>query len=338
MSKDVAAIFEQAFAALEDGETEQATASLEAVKKAGVAIDDPRYLHLQGLIAWAEGEVDDAAMLLEQAVDAGPSDSRIYLDAGELLADLDELDAAEGVFRRLLAREDLAVETRGEALMLLAQVRLDHFDSDPEEALELLDQVDATLQQEPSYISLRSAALLHKGDVDQAIALLEQALEREDDVEIRYQLGLACRGHGREEQGTAALLLVREHDLRESGGDSTTPIPNDEIEDLRRRTEDVIDTLPDPILTLVAAGPIRVQRWIDEVHVRAGVDPRSAVAFEGTPTSKEDSGDGVLSGIVVFRDVLVDQIDDDDDIADALALGLLEELSRFFKLENLELG
>lgn len=96
--------------------------------------------------------------------------------------------------------------------------------------------------------------------------------------------------------------------------------------------------MPDPILTLVAAGPIRVQRWIDEVHVRAGVDPRSAVAFEGTPASKEDSGDGVLSGIVVFRDVLVDQIDDDDDIADALALGLLEELSRFFKLENLELG
>jgi tetratricopeptide (TPR) repeat protein len=338
MSTNVAAIFERAFAALEDGETEQATASLEAAKQAGVAVDDPRYLHLQGLIAWAEGEIDDAATLLEQAVDAGPEDARIYLDAGELLADLDELDAAENVFRRLLDRDDLSIETAAEARMLLAQVRLDHFDSDPEEALELLDEVDASLRDDPGYVSLRAAALLQKGDVDQGIALLEQAIAREDDVELRYQLGLACRAHGREAQGLAALLAVREHDLRESGGDSTTPIPADEVEDLRRRTEDVIDTLPDPILALVASTAIRVQRWIDEAHVRAGVDPRSAVAFEGKPASKEDAGDGELTGIVVFRDVLVDQIDDDDDIADALALGVLEELTRFFKLENLELG
>jgi tetratricopeptide (TPR) repeat protein len=338
MSKDVAAIFEKAFAALEEGESEKASAGLEAAKRAGVAVDDPRYLHLQGLIAWAEGDIDEAAMLLEQAVDAGPEDPRIYLDAGELLADLDELDGAESVFRRLLERDDLSVETRAEALMLLAQVRLDHMDSDPEEALELLDEVDASLQNDPGYVSLRAAALLNKGDVDPALALLEQAIAREDDVELRYQLGLACRAHGREEQGVAALLAVRAHDLREAGGDSTLPIPSDEIEDLRRRTEDVIDTLPDPILGLVASASIRVQRWIDEAHVRAGVDPRSAIAFEGTPASAEGAGDGELLGIVVFRDVLVDQIDDDDDIADALALGLLEELTRFFKLENLELG
>lgn len=338
MSTDVAAIFEQAFAALEDGEIEQATASLEEALKAGIMADDARYLHLQGLIAWAEGDVDDAAMYLEQAVDAAPDDPRIYLDAGELLADLDELDAAEDVFRRLLARDDLSIETTGEALMLLAQVRIDHFDSDPDEAIELLDKVDPSLQQEPGYISLRASALLNKGDADQGIALLEQAIATADDVELRYQLGLACRAHGREEQGTAELLRVREHDLRESGGDSTLPIPADEVEDLRRRTEDVIDTLPDPILALVASASIRVQRWIEEEHVRAGVDPRSAVAFEGTPASKEDAGDGELLGIVVFRDVLVDQIDDDDDIADALALGVLEELTRFFKLENLELG
>ncbi len=338
MSKDVAAIFEQAFAALEDEEIEQAKASLEAVKKAGVASDDPRALHLQGLIAWAEGDVDDAAMLLEQAVEANPDDPRIYLDAGELLADLDELETAEGVFRRLIARDDLTIETAAEGRMLLAQVRLDHFDPDPDEALELLDEVDPSLQSDPGYISLRSAALLQKGEVEQGIALLEQALASEDDIELRYQLGLACRAHGREEQGTAALLIVREHDLRESGGNSPIPIPSEEIEDLRRRTEDVIDTLPDPILALVASSPIRVQRWIDEAHVRAGIDPRSAVAFEGKPASTEAAGDGELAGIVVFRDVLVDQIDDDEDIADALAFGVLEELTRFFKLENLELG
>jgi tetratricopeptide (TPR) repeat protein len=338
MSTDVAAIFEKAFAALEDGETEQATNLLEEAMRAGVAVDDPRYLHLQGLIAWSEGDIDDAAMLLEQAVDAGPDDPRIYLDAGELLADLEELDAAENVFRRLLERTDLSVETTGEALMLLAQVRLDHTDSDPEEALELLDKVDASLQQDPAYISLRAATLLNKGDVDAALQLLEQAIAREDDVELRYQLGLACRAHGREEQALAALLAVREHDLREVGGDSDLPIPSDEIEDLRRRTEDVIDTLPDPILGLVASASIRVQRWIDEAHVRAGIDPRSAIAFDGTPATAEGAGDGELLGIVVFRDVLVDQIDDDDDIADALALGVLEELTRFFKLENLELG
>lgn len=338
MSKDVAAIFERAFAALEEGETAQAEAALEEAMKAGIAADDPRCLHLQGLLAWAEGEVEDAAELLQQAVDAEPNDARVYLDAGELLADLDELDAAEGVFRRLLARDDLAPETRAEGLMLLAQVRLDHFDSDPDEALELLDQVPAAQREDPGYVSLRAATLLSMGQVDEGLALIEAALAKTDDVELRYQLGLACRAHGRKEQAERELLAVRAHDLREAGSIVGAKVPEDEVEDLRRRTEDVMDTLPDPILPLVASVPIQVVRWIGEDHVRAGVDPRSAIAFEGTPATAEDAGDGVLEAIVVFRDLLVDQIDDDEDIADALALGVLEELTRFFKLENLELG
>ncbi len=337
MSKDVAAIFEQGLLALDDDDIDGARKVLASARKAGVGDDDPRYLHLQGMIAWAEGELDDAAGLLEQAVDAGSDDPHVYLDAGELLAQVEEFDAAEAVLRKLLEREDLDTETAAEALVLLAQTRLDHFDADPEEALELLDQVDASLQTDPGYVSLRAAALLQMDRFDEGIGLLEQALAREDDVELRYQLGLACRAHGDEARGTAALLRVRAADLAAFGSEPKEPIPNEEIEDLRRRVEDVIDTLPDPVLARIASAPIRVQRWIDEDHVRAGVDPRSAVAFEGTPADTASEG-GELTGITVFRDVLIEQIDDDDEISDLLALGILEELSRFFKIEDLELG
>ncbi|NJK32883.1 MAG: hypothetical protein HC927_11015, partial [Deltaproteobacteria bacterium] len=124
---------------------------------------------------------------------------------------------------------------------------------------------------------------------------------------------------------------------RNAGSDPSASIPADEVEDLRRRLEDVIDTLPDPVLARIASAPIHVQRWVSEDHVRQGVDPRSAIAFEGRPAQAE-GGEAELTAIVVFRDVLIEQIDDDDEISDLLAIGILEELARFFKIEDLELG
>lgn len=338
MSKDVGAIFERAFAALEAGDTDKAEASLEAAKRAGVAESDPRYMHIEALICLANGDIEDAAELLQQAVAAKPDDLRIYLDAGELLADLDELDEAEAIFRDLLARDDLGPETRTECTMLLAQIRLDHLDSDPDEALELLEQVPAEHRNDPGYVSLRAATLLAMGQIEAGIAALEAALAKADDVELRYQLGLALRAQGREEQALRELLAVRANDMREAKSTGKGKVPSEEVEDLRRRVEDVLDTLPDPILPLVASAPIDAKRWIGEDHVAAGVDPRSVIAFEGKPAAKEGDEDARLDAIIVFRDMIVDQIDDDEDIADALALGLLEELTRFFKLENLELG
>lgn len=338
MSKDVGKIFERAFAALEAGDTDKAEEGLDEAKKAGVSEGDPRYLHLEGLICWAHGEIEDAAELLQQAVAGEPDDARIYLDAGELLADLDELDEAEAIFRGLLERDDLAPATRTEATMLLAQIRLDHLDSDPEEALELLEQIPAEHHDDPGYVSLRAATLLSMGRIDDGIAALEAALAKADDVELRYQLGLALRAQGRDEQALRELLAVRAHDMREAESTGKGKVPSEEVEDLRRRVEDVLDTLPDPILPLVASVRIDAARWIGEDHVAAGVDPRSVIAFEGKPAAKQGDDAAHLESIVVFRDMIVDQIDDDEDIADALALGLLEELTRFFKLEDLELG
>jgi tetratricopeptide (TPR) repeat protein len=337
MSNNVAAIFEQGLLALDDDDLDRARAALDEARDAGVGTDDPSYLHLAAMIAWVEGDIDEATSMLEQAVEAGPEDLSIYLTAGDLLAEVEEFDAAEAALRKLLAHEHANIEILAEARMMLAEIRLEHSDPDPEEALELLDQVDESLRDEAAYVSLRAAALLQMDRFDEGTALLEQALARDNDTELRYQLGLACRAHGDEARAVEALLFVREDDLVASGCDPSAPVPSEEVEDLRRRFEDVIDTLPDPVLNRVASAPIHVQRWISEDHVRQGIDPRSAIAFEGTP-APEEGGEAELRGIIVFRDVLIQQIDDDDEIADLLAIGILDEVARLFKIEDLELG
>ena len=112
--------------------------------------------------------------------------------------------------------------------------------------------------------------------------------------------------------------------------DASKPVDGDEVEDLRRRVEDVLDTLPDAVMAKVASASIRVERWVSESEIRVGVDPRAPLAFVGEPG---DDGEGQVDAIIVYRDALVAQIEDDDEIFDIITLGLVEEFGRFFDLE-----
>jgi len=339
--------FEAAIAALEDQDVQAAELARNAAIEAGTDPDHAAIRYLDFMLEWLNGEeLDDeevmaslasAETLLEDAVglDDPKLATRIVLDLADVLTSVGMVDEPEAALRSLCERDDLDLGARFDACALQVDIALD-FHDDPELALELLDKVDASLHSQPAYVSLRAGTLLDLDRSDEAIASLEAALAETDDVNLRYQLAMTMR-HTAESTTTPPaaiehLLTVRARDLADHDIDPSAAIPRPQARDLQRYLEDVLETLPDPVIKRVGAVPIRVERWASEDAVRAGCDPRSTVVFEGR-TDSDAGDDGQLDAIVIFHDALVVQIDDDDEIFELLTLGLVEEFDRFFGLE-----
>jgi tetratricopeptide (TPR) repeat protein len=335
-------IFARGYAALEAEDLDEVRAAIDDALEAGIALTDPRVGYLEFMRTWLDesvepeeldamfataAEVLTAALELEDATEA----ARICLDLSDLLAQAGELDDAEHALRTLSARGDLSPESLGAAVLLQASILLDHHE-DPDEALSLLEQAPTSIREDAGYLSLRAATLIELDRGDEAIALLEAGIARKDEVELRYQLGLALRQIEREADAVEHLLEVRRRDLATYEVDVDAPVDADEIEDLRRQVEDVLDSLPEPLMARVASAPIRVERWVSEDAIRAGADPRAPIAFAGQPASGDDD-EGALEALVIYRDAVVAQIDDDEEIIEVVALGFVEEFDRFFGVE-----
>ncbi|MCA9634717.1 MAG: tetratricopeptide repeat protein [Myxococcales bacterium] len=291
-------------------------------------------LHLAGMLAWAEGRIDNAAGYLMQAVDLGSDRAEIYLDCAEcLFIHGDDLDEAEAVVRSLLERDDIDEGASNEAKLLLAQIRLD--DDDPDESLELLHEVSPEMQKHPAYLSTYGAVLMSLGRNDDATAALSEAVaQAPEDPDLHYQLGLTREAAGDREGAAAAMLKVLELDAAGSGDDEENALTPEEAADLITRFEEVLEEIPDPVLRLIASAPVSVQERPTPDQVRAGVNPRGVVAFVGQAKLGDDD-EANLEGIVIMRDLMLESIDDDDEIPEVFIVGLLEEIRRFFREDSL---
>lgn len=336
-----ASIFARAYEALGSEDFATVHAAMENAVKAGVSEDDPRYRYLQFMIGWLDESaseeqlaalLENSGALIDDAVALADSSeaARITLDLADLLAQYGELDDVEHALRTLLERSDISPEADGEARMLRATILLDAHD-DPEEALAILDGAHPSLHADADYVGLRAAVLADLERGEEAIELLRSTIGNPYDTELRYQLGFVLRENDRDDEALEHMLEVRRRDLAEHAVELDSPVASEEVEDLRRRMEDVLDTLPDAVMARIAAATIRVERWPSEAVVRAGADPRTVVAFEGEPAS--DDQEGLVSALIIYRDALIAHIEDDEEIADALALALVEEVDRFFDLE-----
>jgi tetratricopeptide (TPR) repeat protein len=355
MTNKLANVFARGYAALEAEDLDGIQAAIAAAVEHGVDEDDPRLRYLEFMSGWLDesalehelddlfagtGDLLDGAVRLKDVAEA----ARIVLDISDILIELGDIDEAEHALRSLTERKDLDPRAGGEARLLRAQVLLDYHE-DPEEALALLDEVPALLHEDGGYIGLRAAVLLELDREADAIALLEREIERTDDTELRYQLGMVLRGAGHHEASVEQLLIVRERDIVSHEVDLDARIPPDEAADLRRQLEDVLDTLPEPVLNRLATASIRVERWASEAVVRSGCDPRTALAFEGRPASlggpralgggeaQDQDDEGHIDAMIIYRDAIVAQIEVDEQIIDVLALSLVDESDRFFDLE-----
>ena len=328
-SEAVEGQIERALEAIDADERKQAQQLVEQVVDA-LGADDPRALHLRAMFAWSEGDIEDAAKWMTNAVDAGGVAHRVYVDCAELMLSTGlDLDVAEAALRAALQQEGLAEAEADQAKILLAQVCLEQVDADAEEALEILASVGDTTQRDPYWISTKAAALLELERGNEAIELWQQAVadpEAAEDPDVHYQLGICYALTGRGEQAVAAMHRVLELD---AAGDEYDPLEADEAAGLRGILEEVLEGMPEPLLKRIASAPIEVQTRPKPPQVAGGVDPRAFVAFDG------DAAEQKLRAVVVMRNVLLDELEDEQDLPEALISGLIDEFRRFFGVEDL---
>lgn len=334
-SSSIDAIVDQGLKAVEDDELQQAQELLEEATKLG-GENHVRVLHLTGMLAWADGRPEQAAGYLMQAADAGSTDPNIYLDCAEcLLVSDQDLDEAEAAARTVLTLEGVDQDAIDQARLLLAQIRL--ADDDTEEALELLDGISAERKADSVYLSTHGFVLMNAGKPDEAVASLRKAVAADpEDPDVHYWLAQAQAETGDVAGATASMLEVLRLDESEHEGHDHEPLTGEIEEDLRSHFEGVLEELPEPVLKLVANAAITVQGRATAAQVQSGADPRSAVIFQGRPQTDDDEAH--LTGIVIMRDLLLDEIADDEDIPELLLVSLIDELRRFFGLEGLEMA
>lgn len=328
MSADLQAVYREGLDAVDAMELDRAKAALAKVSDLSGESSTPT-LHLTGMIAWASGDLEHAAGYLMQAADTGPTEADVYLDCAELELEIGELDEAEAAIRVMLGMGEAPPEKADEGRLLLAQIR--RFDDDPDEALEILDEIESAVREHPYYHSARATVLLELDRAEEALVEMERAVKAEpDDPDLYWELGVAASAAGDQARSRAAMLRTWELDNEESERGETTA---DERADLKARLEGVLEDLPDELLKFLAGAAIEVAAAATRAHVEGGADPRNALVFEGTPATED--ADASLGGILVLRDVLVDMVEQDDDIPEVLFQALMVEMRRFFRLEQL---
>lgn len=322
-------LVDRGLAADEDGDVELAERLLdEAGRRLGE--NHPRVLHLAGRVAWAHGDIDRATGFLQQATDQKPERPDLYIDCARCLHIVGDDSHAEEQVRVALGLPGLDEKLEGDARVLLSQIRLE--DDDPEEALEVLEQVPQSLKDQALYLATLADVLVELDRTDEALALLARAVEAEpDDPDYHYQRALTQQAAGDLDGGVASMMRVLELETALRGPSAAPSFQ--EAQALRGQLEEAMEELPDPILGLVANAPITVQAAATAEQVKAGADPRSPVFFVGQP--KLEGQEPELTGIVVARDVLVDEVDDEDEIAEALLVSLVEEITDFFGRDDL---
>lgn len=334
MSEELVKCIERGLAAVAETDVDAAKAALEQALAAG-GREDGRVAHLQGLVSWLTGNLEDAAAHLLRAVDAAPTEPIVQLDAAEFLFVEGELQEAEGILRDFLDRvgDD---ESADDARMLLSQLRLE--DDDPEESLEILDTVTAG-RDRVEYLASRGGVLLALGRLEESVEVMRRAVDIDpDDADLKYQLGVVLYAASDREGSREVMVQVHRMDsaAREDAG---SEVDGAQQRDLQERFEAVLEEVPEPILKQIAGVPITVDAAPSEDDVRAGLDPRNAVAFYGQ--AAEDGGEAKLERIVVMRDILVDGLDEfdelseDEQIHELLFEHTLVELRRFLGLEEL---
>jgi tetratricopeptide (TPR) repeat protein len=325
-SPELANLVLQGLEALERAEIDQANAALDQAIAIG-GENHPEVLHLTGMIAWVQGDLERASGYLMQAVDLQPPKLEIYLDCAECLLEADDdSEQAEEVISQALEELDLNPRQRDDANLMLAQIRLEADDTDG--ALAALETIDPALHGHPAFLCTRALVCMDRNETQEAVHCLEQAVAAApDDADCAYQLGEAYRMVGEEEKARKVMARSLELELAEGPAE---PPSYAEMQDLRSRLEGVLEELPDPYLRLVASAAITVQARATMAQVtEEGLDPRRTVVFRGTPAT--DTAEAELTGITIMRDVLREEIDDDEEIEACLLHGVVEQVGLFFR-------
>ena len=332
MSDSIEAIVRRGLEAVESEDLDGATEALEEGLRVGNE-NHPELLYLQGMIAWAQGEPARASGYLLQAVDSGATNPQAFLDCAELvLAMGEDVAEAEAALHVMMELDGIGDEYKSEGKLLQAQILLEQEESDPDGALELLEEINVdSVRNRVDFCSTRAAILFELERYDEAYQTLEKFIETAgDESTILYQLGSYRREQGQNEKALECMLRVIELDREQDDDNGFEPLSDEESEALRSYLEEIFSEMPDELMRKVASVPIVVQERPSAAQVTQGIDPRIFVAFEADENASTAEETAVLGKVAIMRNTLLDELEDEAEITEALTLSVVNELQRFF--------
>lgn len=162
--------------------------------------EQPDALHLLALCARSKGENEAAVQLFRRSLTAGPAQSVVWSNYGNLLQQLERLDEAEQAYHRALQLAPKQADSWLNAGLLSLRRQ------QPAEALQRLQQARQLRPDDSRVYPPLATALAQSEQAGPAILLLDQALQRwPDQPTLLWQKAQLLR---EQQQPAAALELV----------------------------------------------------------------------------------------------------------------------------------
>ena len=225
-------------------------ATAAARRLAARAPNSPVSNYSAGLIAYQNGQFDEAATSLQQAANSAPDNAQVLTLLGASHLALGNLGQAEQHLMNALG----AAPNDPAAVKLLAETRLRQ--QRPDSALDLLARLGED-SADPQLDALQVAANLQAGNSEQALVYLEQAVARSPGNQaLRLQLAQAYLGSGQNEEAVELLEGI-------SGGDEVlsanlmllfTHLRAQEIDAGRAQADELLASFPEEARAHSAVG------------------------------------------------------------------------------------
>lgn len=155
---------------------EEASKNIELMLKTTPTHPTPKYF--KALLAYQSGSLDDAVLLLQEALNADNNNASALMLMGTIKFAQGNWDQADMYLSTLLNVNSNHIPAR--KLLAAARMKMER----PELALETLEQVDESGVGDAGYLALSGAAHLKMGNYEAGINYLEQAVETEPNSQI----------------------------------------------------------------------------------------------------------------------------------------------------------
>jgi tetratricopeptide (TPR) repeat protein len=248
-----------------------AGARVSAARILELSPESPEALTLMGAIAASEGDAEEAMDSFRQAMDQDPE----YLDAVLYAAGLAIHTLGDWKHGLELCKqgEPLAVDPTDRLDLFLMQAEALLVAGDPQGAGGALAQIPAPPYPDPGHALRAGRAWLEVGNIDRAVAALDDAADDEDTrAEAQYMLGIAREQQGRPLEGLKHFLEV--HRLNRCG---PAPPWAPSLEAFEQVIQRALEALPEALRASLADLPLEVADLPPLELVAEGFDPWAMV-------------------------------------------------------------
>jgi predicted Zn-dependent protease with MMP-like domain/Tfp pilus assembly protein PilF len=313
-----------------DGAAHSAAEALAAVP------DAPEALTLQGSIAAARGDEEDALDLWEQAIDEDPTYVSPMLYAAELHMAREDWDVALDLLGQA---EDAADEEADYLDALLLKIEALLGKGEDRAAKKALAELPDVEYPDASYHVRAGRSCLDLERWDDAEAQFQKAIAMApDDSDAHHGLGMVHEAREDTRAMTREWLRVRELDLEE---DAKDPVPWALTqEEFEAAGEAALAELPERVQELLANVPIVAADYPSIEIVAEGNDPRMMGFFSGVPYPEKSHLDGAqahLDCVFLYKLNIERMSRNADELRDEIRTTLLHETGHFFGLSEEEL-